>query len=148
MKKIHGFTLIELMIVIVIIGVLAAIAVPAYDQYSERAKRNQVQQFMLDIASRQHQYLLDRRRFAGEEEFNNDLTDVLNELRLTLPDGLARNFGLAITVGGNGEGTSFEPEAPPTFLITATRNVPPGHKHEIEFTQNQQGARTPAADWE
>jgi type IV pilus assembly protein PilA len=38
MKKMQGFTLIELMIVIAILGILVAIALPAYQDYTVRAR--------------------------------------------------------------------------------------------------------------
>lgn len=38
MKKISGFTLLELMIAITIVGILASLAVPAYRDYTIRAK--------------------------------------------------------------------------------------------------------------
>src|SRR5690606_31427692 len=45
-----GFTLIELMVVIVIVAILAAIAIPSYQQYIRRSHLAQVQQEMLKLS--------------------------------------------------------------------------------------------------
>lgn len=50
-KQQHGFTLIEMMIVIAIIGVLAAIALPSYQRYIIKTKRTDMMSQMQNIAS-------------------------------------------------------------------------------------------------
>ena len=52
----EGFTLIELMIVIVIIGLLAAVAYPAYTEHVQKGERARVKAFMLDVALKEERY--------------------------------------------------------------------------------------------
>ena len=47
MRKLSGFTLIELMVVVVIIAILAAIAIPSYQTYMRKNLTAQVQQEIL-----------------------------------------------------------------------------------------------------
>ena len=56
-RRLHkGFTLIELMIVMVVISVLAAIALPSYNSYVMRAKRSAARTAIQNMAQQQERY--------------------------------------------------------------------------------------------
>lgn len=64
MRAHAGFTLLELMIVVVIVGVLASIALPAYGDYVLRGNRTVARTVILRIASQQENYFADRKQYA------------------------------------------------------------------------------------
>ncbi len=72
-RRKSGFTLVEILIVITIIGILASIAYPSYQQYVVKANRAAAQQFLLEVASVQHQYFLanNGNGFAHEDAINS-----------------------------------------------------------------------------
>jgi type IV pilus assembly protein PilE len=47
-KRILGFTIMELMIVLAIIAILVALAYPSYTQYARKAKRGDAQQLLMN----------------------------------------------------------------------------------------------------
>ena len=63
--KATGFSLIEMMIVVVIVGVLAAVALPSYRNYMIRANRIQAQNELLDLASLQEKIFLNSNNYTA-----------------------------------------------------------------------------------
>lgn len=126
MRELHGFSLIEIMIVLVIMGILSAIAIPGYQSYIKKANRADAQQVMLTIASKQQQYLLDARLYTqilGSNGLN--MTNLTGDSKWTCtpvtgtPAGAdatsCANTRYAITVSAMNNAAT-----PPTYTITAT----------------------------
>ena len=100
----RGFTLIELMITVAIVAILAAIAYPSYTQYVLRGHRAAAQSEMMDIASREQQFLLSNRSYADSA--------ALTASGYALPAAVAAKYDYGVAV--NNAAT------PPTFTITFT----------------------------
>ena len=55
-----GFTLIEVVIVIVVVGILMAIALPSYQNSMNKGRRADAKEGLMDAANRQERFMLDR----------------------------------------------------------------------------------------
>ena len=64
-RGIRGFTLIELMIAVVIVAILASVAYPSYQAYLRQGHRSAAQAFMMEIAQRQQNHLMNSRSYAS-----------------------------------------------------------------------------------
>ena len=97
-----GFTLIEIMIVVVIVGVLTLVAYPAYQSSFIKANRAEAKSYLMDVAQQQQLYFNDSRTYAEDP----------NELNSTAPDRVADNYIVTFDL------TTTSPL--PVFTITAT----------------------------
>lgn len=77
-KKTKGFTLIEILVVILIIGILAAVALPQYQLVVSKAKYTQMVNMVRALGNAQEEYYL----------IHDQYTNNLEDLTVALPEGL------------------------------------------------------------
>ena len=81
-----GFTLLELIIVIVVIGILASIALPRYTKVAERARMAEGKHILGEIRSAQMRYLLSHSVFTNDSD---DLDIEIASAKYFLPVNLS-----------------------------------------------------------
>jgi len=67
-QRTRGFTLVELMIVVVIIGVLAVLAITGYRKYTYTARNGEAQQFLGAVRAAQQMYFEAFGRYCGDTQ--------------------------------------------------------------------------------
>ena len=125
----RGFSLLELLIVVTIIGILAGIAYPSYTKSLVKASRGAAKAYLMEVAQKQQQFLLDNRAYGTEAEITA-LTPA--------PKEFTNFYTLTIaTPAGN----------PPTFTATATPKAGTRQAGDGALSIDQAGTRLPADKW-
>lgn len=128
----RGFTLVELMIVVVIVAVLVGLALPSYRQYVMRGHRADAQAFLSDLAARQQHFLLDRRSYAVS------ITDPasVNGLALTVPASVSAWYAVTLVTDNAAR--------PPGFVLSATPTAAQAADSCGELNLDQSGNKSAA----
>ena len=106
MAKTQGFTLVELMVVVLIIGILFGFAMPSYERSVLRAHRADAQGILLDISAREERFLSQNNSYTT----NISAATGLNLGSTTSSEGY---YNLAVAAGGTGNIAT-------SYLVTAT----------------------------
>ncbi|HZS68456.1 MAG TPA: type IV pilin protein [Burkholderiales bacterium] len=135
MRGARGFTLVELLIVVAVITILTAVAWPSYTRYVMRGKRADAQQLMMDISSREEQYLLDARAYTAALD-GTGLNLVRQGWTCTATTCSNPNYDITVTVTAG---------PPPAYTVNATAKLT--QVNDGNLSLNNLGAKTPASKW-
>jgi type IV pilus assembly protein PilE len=127
-----GFTLVELMIVVVIGAILVAIAVPSYQAQVQKSRRTDARNAILDIAAREERFLSVTNNYSalptdvgyGGAAWPQPVTNSYYNVTVAAPD-------------------LTQPGVFPSYLITATPiGIQVGDTACASFSVNQIGSQT------
>ncbi|MEH6550503.1 MAG: type IV pilin protein [Pseudomonadales bacterium] len=105
-SRAQGFSLIELMLVVVILSVLLGIAVPAYSGYVEKARRSDARNALMAAAAAQERWFFINNSYTSDENNigGNLSPDEHYDIEITVATG--NTFTVTATAVSGGKQTS------------------------------------------
>jgi type IV pilus assembly protein PilE len=79
MPRSRGFTLIELMIVVVVIAILAGVAIASYSNQVRKSRRAQAMQVLNDLALREEKFRTNNAEYADIADLCTGCADLIND---------------------------------------------------------------------
>ena len=134
-KRTLGFTIIELMIVLVIVAILLALAYPSYIDYVRKSKRGDAQQMLMNWSVNQEIWRSNNTSYAGA----GDIAPPCSQ------EGADCDYEFTVAAGTT------------TYTLTATALVGNDQENDTAkdritscspLTLNQNGQKEPAACWQ
>ena len=90
----HGFTLVELLVVLVIVGILAAVAVPLYLQHTKRARITEAVATMGLVRQAQRDFKVNHTSFFDVSEDTATPSNTTGHIQLPLPTSVVAGTGV------------------------------------------------------
>lgn len=129
-KLINGFTMVELLIVIVIIAIIASIALPSYEQFMREGRRADAKNMIMQMAALQE-------RFYADNGFYSTMNNLAGADPVPSDKGY---YNISVTCAPD----CLPASRPQTYTLTAT---PPAGGAQVadtecgNYTYNQAGAK-------
>lgn len=116
-----GFTLVELIVVVIILGILGTIAIPAFQVTNEKSLSKEAIANLKLISAGEKIFRMENNTYYPSSGSESNVTNIFNNLRVSLSNA---NWGYTITGGAN------------TFTAVAQRNARPCFYTITESTLN------------